>query len=74
MYNILSNKIGLSSATLASFYCHQKIPSMDKLIPWIEKEGKRIVSFASSNSSSSSVNNGSGKKLPSYGLGAGRKQ
>jgi hypothetical protein len=60
MYNILSQEIGLSPATLASFYRHQRKPiqtSMDKIIPWLEREGKRIVGFASSSSSSSSINN-----------------
>ncbi|PKK58472.1 hypothetical protein RhiirC2_763389, partial [Rhizophagus irregularis] len=58
MYNIISAEIGLSPGTLASFYRHQRIPSkttMDKIIKWIEKEGKRVVSFASN--SSSSINN-----------------
>ncbi|CAB5213345.1 unnamed protein product [Rhizophagus irregularis] len=58
MYNIISAEIGLSPGTLASFYRHQRIPrktTMDKIIKWIEKEGKRVVSFASN--SSSSINN-----------------
>jgi hypothetical protein len=56
MYNILSDEIGLSPGTLASFYRHQRTPrktTMDKIIQWIEKKGKRVVSFGSS----SSVNN-----------------
>lgn len=63
LYNALSQEIGLSPATLASFYRHQKNPrttSMDKIVPWIEREGKRRVSFANNNSSSSSSSNGSG--------------
>ncbi|GET53719.1 hypothetical protein GLOIN_2v906297 [Rhizophagus irregularis DAOM 181602=DAOM 197198] len=54
MYNILSDEIGLSPGTLASFYHHRTNPrktTMNKIIPWIEREGKRVVSFASSNSS-----------------------
>ena len=47
MYNILSEQIGLSLDTLVSFYCHQRtlrMTTMDKIIPWIEKEEKRVVS------------------------------
>ncbi|PKK72423.1 hypothetical protein RhiirC2_777223 [Rhizophagus irregularis] len=55
MYNILSDEIGLSPGTLASFYHHRtksrKTTTMNKIIPWIEREGKGVVSFASSNSS-----------------------
>ena len=65
IYNILSQEIKLSPATLASFYRHQKTPrttSMDKIISWVEREGKKRVSFAnnSSSSSSSSDNNDGG--------------
>ena|SRR5687767_11197502 len=63
MYNILSQEIKLSPATLASFYRHQRSPrttSMDKLIPWIEREGKKRVSFANNNSSSSSSSDNDG--------------
>ncbi|CAI2194648.1 541_t:CDS:2, partial [Funneliformis geosporum] len=53
MYNILSEEIRLSPATLASFYRHQKVPrvtTMDILIPWIEREGrKRVVRFGGNN-------------------------
>ncbi|RGB28175.1 hypothetical protein C1646_768153 [Rhizophagus diaphanus] len=57
LYNILSIEIGLSASTLASFYRHQKSPSMDKIIEWIEKEGnKKSVSFSDRNSSNSSNN------------------
>jgi hypothetical protein len=52
MYNILSQEIGLSSATLATFYRHQKSPFMDKIIPWVNREGKKRVSFADNNNSS----------------------
>ena len=58
MYNILSQEIGLSPATLASFYRHQKIPratTMDKIMLWVDREGKRKVSFASSSNNSSST-------------------
>ena len=54
MYSILSNEIGLSNVTLANFYRHKSVPrktSMDKIIPWIEREGKRVVSFANSRNS-----------------------
>ena len=57
IYNILSQEIKLSPATLASFYRHQKTPrttSMDKIIPWVEREGKKRVSFANNSSNSSS--------------------
>ena len=56
MYNILSGEIRLSPATLASFYRHQKVPrvtTMDILIPWIEREGKRVVRFGGNNGSGS---------------------
>ena len=58
MYNILSQEIGLSPATLASFYRYQKIPratTMDKIMLWVDREGKSKVSFASSSNSSSST-------------------
>jgi hypothetical protein len=58
MYNILSDEIGLSPGTIASFYHHHTNPrktTMDKLTLWIEREGKRVVSFASN--SSSNINN-----------------
>ena len=60
MYNILSQEIRLSPATLASFYRHQKTPrvtSMDKIITWVgregEREGRRRVNFTNNNDSSS---------------------
>ncbi len=63
MYNILSQEIKLNPAILASFYRHQKISrttSMDKIISWVERKGKRRVSFANNSSSSSSSSNGNG--------------
>ena len=46
IYNVLSEEIELSPATLASFYQHQKSPqktSLNKIMTWIEKEGKKIL-------------------------------
>ncbi|RHZ88241.1 hypothetical protein Glove_25g33 [Diversispora epigaea] len=46
MYNVLSEEIGLSPATLASFYRHQKAPqrtSLDKIEAWLEKENQKIT-------------------------------
>lgn len=47
MYNVLSREIGLSPATLASFYQRQKCPqrtSLDKIRSWIEKENQKTDS------------------------------
>ncbi|RHZ54946.1 hypothetical protein Glove_421g116 [Diversispora epigaea] len=46
IYNALSIEINLSSATLASFYRHQKIPlktSLDKIEAWIEKKTEKKI-------------------------------
>ena len=56
MYNALSEEIGLSPATLASFYRHQKSlqkTSLDKIEAWVEKEGKKKDTYFSSIGSSS---------------------
>ncbi|CAG8518287.1 14663_t:CDS:2 [Ambispora leptoticha] len=60
MYNAISGEIGLSPATLASFYHHQKssqITSLDKIGSWIEKEGKKKDTYFSSMGSSSNNDN-----------------
>ena len=60
MYNVLSEEIELSPATLASFYRHQKSPqrtSLDKIETWIEKEGKKKDTYFSSMGSSSNIFN-----------------
>ncbi|RHZ69705.1 hypothetical protein Glove_280g66 [Diversispora epigaea] len=61
IYNVLSIEINLSSATLASFYRHQKTPlktSLDKIEAWVEKENrKKDNSIIISGSSSSSNRN-----------------
>jgi len=63
MYNALSEEIGLSPATLASFYRHQKSlqkTSLDKIEAWVEKEGKKKDTYFSSiGSSSNEFNNDS---------------
>ncbi|RHZ84501.1 hypothetical protein Glove_80g15 [Diversispora epigaea] len=44
IYNALSIEINLSSATLATFYRHQRAPqrtSLDKIEAWVEKENKK---------------------------------
>jgi len=52
-YNVLSEEIGLSPATLARFYQHQKSrqrTSLDKIENWVEREGKKKDTyFGSSN-------------------------
>jgi len=60
MYNVLSEEIELSPATLASFYRHQKSPqrtSLDKIETWVEKEGKKKDTYFSSMGSSSNIFN-----------------
>jgi hypothetical protein len=57
MFDTLSKEIRLSKSTLANFYRHKTTPmktSMDKIISWIEKEGKKVVSNSSSNEISNS--------------------
>jgi effector-binding domain-containing protein len=57
MFDTLSKEIRLSKSTLASFYHHKTTPmktSMDKIISWIEKKGKKVVSNSSSNEISNS--------------------
>ncbi|CAJ0650819.1 9212_t:CDS:2 [Entrophospora sp. SA101] len=44
MYNVLSEEIRLSPATLSGFYRHQKKPhvtTLDKIEAWVNKEGKK---------------------------------
>ncbi|RHZ77001.1 hypothetical protein Glove_186g35 [Diversispora epigaea] len=53
IYNALSIEINLSSATLASFYRHQRAP-LDKIETWVEKENRKkdnsiIISSNSNN-------------------------
>jgi hypothetical protein len=55
MYNVLSREIGLSPATLASFYRHQKRPrraSLDKIRSWVEKENQKTDSQSEEGSAS----------------------
>jgi hypothetical protein len=59
MYNILSLEIGLSSATLATFYRHQRSllkTSLDKIETWLEKVNKKIDNSVIVSSSSGSGN------------------
>ncbi|CAG8548503.1 11622_t:CDS:2 [Ambispora gerdemannii] len=62
MYNALADEIGLSPATLASFYRHQRSPqrtSLDKIGTWVEKEGKKKDTYFSNIGSSNEFNNDS---------------
>jgi len=60
MYNVLSEEIRLSPATLSGFYRHQKKPhvtTLDKIEAWVDKEGKKKDKFVSSSSSGRNKNN-----------------
>ncbi|CAJ0647499.1 7375_t:CDS:2 [Entrophospora sp. SA101] len=53
MYNVLSEEIRLSPATLSGFYRHQKKPlvtTLDKIEAWVDKEGKKKDKSVSSSS------------------------
>ncbi|CAJ0755953.1 189_t:CDS:2, partial [Entrophospora sp. SA101] len=55
MYNVLSEEIRLSPATLSGFYRHQKKPhvtTLDKIEAWVDKEGKKKDKSVSSGGSS----------------------
>ncbi|RHZ71208.1 hypothetical protein Glove_261g95 [Diversispora epigaea] len=59
IYNALSIEINLNSATLASFYRHQRAPqttSLDKIEAWVEKENWKKDNSIIISGSSSSIN------------------
>ncbi|CAG8811524.1 24805_t:CDS:2, partial [Dentiscutata erythropus] len=71
IYNALSIEIGLSPATLATFYRHQRAPlttSLDKIEIWVKRENKKkdnSIIISSGNRGLSSHNSGA-SVLPTH--------
>jgi hypothetical protein len=66
LYNVISEEIGLSTATLATFYRHQKSPqrtSLDKIEDWVDKENRKKDNSIGSSGSNSNRNNFSSSNI-----------